>query len=47
MAAKPTGDYVKAGWITGIVVIVIGLIAVLLSEETYHKDLDYLEGAAA
>ena len=40
-------NYVQAGWITGIVVIVIGLIAVFMSEETYHKDLDYLEGAAA
>jgi hypothetical protein len=42
-----TGNYLSAGWITGIVVIVIGLIAVALSEETYHKDLDYIEGAAA
>ena len=42
-----TGNYLQAGWITGIVVIVIGFIAVLFSEETYHKDLDYLEGAAA
>jgi len=40
-------NYVQAGWMTGIVVIVIGLIAVFLSEETYHKDLDYVEGAAA
>ncbi len=40
-------NYVQAGWITGIVVILIGLIAVALSEETYHKDLDYIEGAAA
>lgn len=40
-------NYVQSGWITGIIVIVIGLIAVLLSEETYHKDLDYVEGAAA
>lgn len=39
-------NYVQAGWITGIVVIVIGLIAVLLSEETYHKNLDYLEGVS-
>jgi MFS family permease len=40
-------NYVQAGWITGIVVIVIGLIAVFLSDETYHKDLDYVEGVAA
>jgi putative MFS transporter len=42
-----TGDYVKAGWITGIVVLIIGIIAVIVAEETYHKDLDYLEGEFA
>jgi MFS family permease len=42
-----TGDYVKAGWITGIVVVAIGIISVILSEETYHKDLNYLETEAA
>jgi MFS transporter, putative metabolite:H+ symporter len=42
-----TGDYVKAGWITGIVVLVIGIGSVILAEETYHKDLDYLEGEFA
>ena len=38
-----TGNYLRAGWITGIIVIALGLIAVFLSEETYHKDLDYIE----
>ena len=42
-----TGDYVKAGWITGIVVLIIGIISVMIAEETYHKDLDYLEGEFA
>jgi MFS transporter, putative metabolite:H+ symporter len=42
-----TGNYLQAGWITGAIVILIGLIAVIFSEETYHKDLDYIEGAAA
>ncbi|MBS1745617.1 MAG: MFS transporter [Bacteroidetes bacterium] len=36
-------DYVQSGWITGIFVLIIGLIAVFISEETYHKDLDYIE----
>jgi MFS transporter, putative metabolite:H+ symporter len=40
-------DYVKAGWITGIVVMVIGIVSVMLAEETFHKDLNYLEGEAA
>jgi len=30
-------DYVKAGWITGIVVMIIGIVSVILAEETYHK----------
>jgi MFS family permease len=40
-------DYVKAGWITGIVVMIIGIISVMLAEETFHKDLNYLEGEVA
>jgi len=44
---KSTGDYVRSGWITGLVVLVIGFISVLLSEETYHKELNYLEGEFA
>lgn len=42
-----TGNYLQAGWITGIVVVIIGLASVFLSDETYHKDLDYVEGVAA
>ncbi|MEP6681791.1 MAG: MFS transporter [Parafilimonas sp.] len=42
-----TGNYLQAGWITGVIVIIIGLIAVIFSEETYHKDLDYIEGVVA
>ncbi len=42
-----TGNYLSAGWITGIVVFVIGLASIYFSDETYHKDLDYIEGAAA
>lgn len=42
-----TGNYVQAGWITGIVVLVIGLTSVFLADETYHKDLDYIEGVGA
>ena len=38
-----TGNYIKAGWVTGIVVMIIGIASVIMSEETYHKDLDYVE----
>jgi len=36
-------SYVTAGLITGIVVMLIGLTAVLMSEETFGKDLKYVE----
>ncbi|MGN6617346.1 MAG: MFS transporter [Ilyomonas sp.] len=39
----PSVGYVKSGWITGTVALAIGLISLLLSEETYGKDLNYLE----
>ncbi|HEX5151583.1 MAG TPA: MFS transporter [Parafilimonas sp.] len=42
-----TGDYLTAGWITGIIVFIIGIVSVVFTEETYHKDLNYIEGAAA
>lgn len=44
---RTTGDYVRAGWITGIVVLIIGIASVILAEETYHKDLNYVEGEFA
>jgi hypothetical protein len=34
---------VQSGIFTGIVVMSITLIAFVFTEETYHKDLDYLE----
>lgn len=40
-------DYVTSGWITGIVVMVIGVVSSLLAEETFHKDLNYVEEDAA
>lgn len=35
--------YVKSGLVTGIVVMVIAVVAAILSEETFHKDLNYIE----
>ena len=37
------GDYIKAAIITGIIVMIIGLVSVFLTEETIHKDLNYIE----
>ena len=34
---------IKSGIITGVVVMTVTLIAFYFTEETYHKDLDYLE----
>jgi threonine/homoserine efflux transporter RhtA len=36
-------DLLQAGIITGIVVISITLVAAWFTEETFHKDLNYLE----
>lgn len=38
-------DYVTGAWVTGVIVFVIGLIAAWSLEETYGKDLDFLEEA--
>ena len=35
--------YAMSGLLTGVVVMIISILAVLFSEETFHKDLDYLE----
>jgi putative MFS transporter len=40
---QPSMGYLKSGWITGVVVMVIGILAAVLSEETFHKDLNYIE----
>jgi putative MFS transporter len=36
-------DFVTGGWITGIIVMVIALIAVFYTKETFGKDLDFIE----
>lgn len=38
-----TGDYVTGGWITAIVIMVITLIAAAMSQETFNKDLNFVE----
>jgi uncharacterized membrane protein len=34
---------VKSGIVTGIIVMVIAIVSAYFTEETFHKDLDYLE----
>ncbi|MBC7422432.1 MAG: MFS transporter [Ferruginibacter sp.] len=41
--AKMPHPYITAGWVTGIVVMVIAVTAAYFTEETFGKDLDYME----
>jgi MFS transporter, putative metabolite:H+ symporter len=36
-------DYVTAGWITGVIVIIVAFLAVIFTKETFGKDLDFVE----
>ena len=38
--AKP---YITAGWVTGVVIMVIAITAAYFTEETFGKELDYVE----
>ncbi|MEO6720186.1 MAG: MFS transporter [Ferruginibacter sp.] len=38
-----THNYITAGWITGVIVLVISLVAAWFTEETFGKDLNYVE----
>jgi MFS transporter, putative metabolite:H+ symporter len=40
---QKTGDLLKAGMITGTTVMAVTLIAFYFTEETFHKDLNYVE----
>jgi putative MFS transporter len=40
---QPSQGYLKSGWITGIVVFLIAFICLAMTEETFGKDLDYIE----
>jgi hypothetical protein len=37
------GDYVTGGWVTGAILISIGLFAAWGLEETFGKDLNFIE----
>ncbi|HEY4112163.1 MFS transporter [Puia sp.] len=39
----PSQGYYKSGWITGIIVFAIAFVALALTEETYGKELNYIE----
>lgn len=37
------GDYLTGGWVTGAILISIGLVAAWYTEDTFGKDLDFVE----
>jgi putative MFS transporter len=43
VSLQPSFGYLKSGWLTGIVVMVIAFVSLIFTEETYGKDLNYLE----
>ena len=36
-------SYVISGLLTGVVVMIVSIIATVLTEETFHKELNYVE----
>jgi hypothetical protein len=40
---QPSQGYFRSGWITGIIVFFIAFVALALTEETFGKDLNYIE----
>ena len=38
-----TGSYISGGWITGLILMSIAVIAAYYTEETFGKDLDFVE----
>lgn len=43
MGLRNVTDYVTAGWITAIIIMLITVIASIFTKETFNKDLNYLE----
>ncbi len=43
VSLQPSEGYLKSGWITGVVVFIIAFISLALTEETFGKDLNYIE----
>jgi MFS transporter, putative metabolite:H+ symporter len=42
-ALRPSHGYFNSGWITGIIVFVVAFVSLILTKETFGKDLDYIE----
>lgn len=42
-ALREPFSYVTAAWITGAIIMVLTIVAAIFAEETFHKDLNYVE----
>lgn len=42
-SASVFNDFVTGAWVTGVVVIVVGIISAMYTKETFGKDLDFTE----
>ncbi|HMH32752.1 MAG TPA: hypothetical protein VK543_06965, partial [Puia sp.] len=40
---RVSNGYIKGGWITGLIVMSITIVAAVLTDETFGKDLNYVE----
>lgn len=38
-----TGDYITGGWITGVIIMLLAIVAAFYTKETYGKDLNFVE----
>jgi len=43
VSMQASQGYLKSGWITGIVVMIIGIVSLMFTEETFGKELNYIE----
>ena len=43
VSMQASQGYLKSGWITGVVVMIIGIVSLVFTEETFGKELNYVE----
>jgi MFS transporter, putative metabolite:H+ symporter len=37
------GNYVRGGWVTGVILMIVAIVAAWKTQETFGKDLDFME----
>jgi hypothetical protein len=38
-----TGDFVRGGWMTGVIIMSVATVAAWFTKESFSKDLNFLE----